>query len=274
MPTRQRHFLKTRWLLPLAVSVVTACSVLPKTLTIADLSHRSSAEQARDQYRNPQSTLQFFELSNNDTVVEIWPGSGWYTQILAPTLKQEGQLIAAHWPTDSPVGFFRRVRQQFDEKFLANPALYGEIEISLLEPPTHLKIAENNQADKVLTFRTVHNWMRNNQEQAVFNAAYQALKPGGVLGVVEHRAPESFSLQQMIDSGYVTESYVKLLAERAGFEFVAASEINANAKDNKHHPRGVWTLPPSLRLGEQNKAQYLAIGESDRMTLKFKKPQY
>jgi predicted methyltransferase len=164
------------------------------------------------------------------------------------------------------------MRQRFDQIFLAQPQRYGNILMTQLEPPSHTQLAADNSVDKVLTFRNVHNWMRNQQQQTVFNAAFAALKPGGIFGVVEHRAPEDFSLQQMIDSGYVSEAYVKQLAANAGFEFVAASEVNANPADDKQHPRGVWTLPPSLRLGEQDKARYLAIGESDRMTLKFRKP--
>ena len=242
-------------------------------LKVADLSHRTDSEQARDQFRHPQQTLEFFQLNNSDTVVEIWPGGGWYTQILAPALRENGQLIAAHWPKDSDVGFFRRLRAAFEDKFLVNPELYGEIKITELEPPKHLKLADNSSVDKVFTFRNVHNWMRNGQEQAVFDAAFAALKPGGIFGVVEHRAPESFNYQKMVQSGYVKESYVKQLAEKSGFEFVAGSEINANGKDDKNHPKGVWTLPPSLRLGDTDREKYLAIGESDRMTLKFRKPR-
>ena len=241
-------------------------------INAVDLSHRSQVDQARDQYRHPRQTLAFFELQPSDRVVEIWPGGGWYTQILAPLLKRDGQLIAAHWPHDSGVDFFRTMRQRFDQTFLAQPQRYGNIRITQLEPPSHTQLAADNSVDKVFTFRNVHNWMRNQQQQTVFNAAFAALKPGGILGVVEHRAPEDFSLQQMINSGYVSEAYVKQLAASAGFEFVAASEVNANPADDKQHPRGVWTLPPSLRLGELHKARYLAIGESDRMTLKFRKP--
>lgn len=264
--------LKTMATLLLAGAALTACNTVQQPLTFPEQSHRTEQEQQRDQFRHPQKTLHFFELTNSDTVVEIWPGGGWYTQILAPALKADGQLIAAHWPNDSQVGFFRRVRSQFDDKFLNNPALYGNIQIRLLEPPQHLTLADAGSVDKVLTFRNVHNWMRNQQEQAVFNSAFNALKPGGILGVVEHRAPDSFSYEQMVKSGYVSEAYVKQLAQKAGFVFAGASEINANSKDDKQHPRGVWTLPPSLRLGDVDKEKYLNIGESDRMTLKFRKP--
>ncbi|WP_419811748.1 class I SAM-dependent methyltransferase [Bacterioplanoides sp.] len=247
-------------------------NLVQKPLNIGDQSHRSEQQRQRDQFRHPAETLAFFEIKPSDTVVEIWPGGGWYSQILAPLLKDNGQLIAAHWPTDSKVGYFRRLRSEFESNFLSKPEQYGNIQITHLEPPKHLKMAEDSSADKVLTFRNVHNWMRNQQEQAVFNAAFKALKSGGILGVVEHRAPDSFSYDKMVQSGYVSEAYVKELAKKAGFELLASSEVNANAKDTKNHPKGVWTLPPSLRLGDVDKEKYLAIGESDRMTLKFIKP--
>lgn len=241
-------------------------------VTLTSQVHRSEQARARDEYRHPQQTLSFFELQPEHTVVEIWPGGGWYTEILAPYLRDHGQLIAAHWHPQSKVGFFKRLRNDFDNDFLTQPELYGDIQMSVLEPPQWLQLAPDASADRVLTFRNVHNWMRNEQEQAVFNAAFKALKPGGLLGVVEHRAPASFSHQQMIDSGYVSEEYVIKLAQKAGFVLAGKSELNANALDNKDHPKGVWTLPPSLRLGDDNQDHYLSIGESDRMTLKFKKP--
>jgi predicted methyltransferase len=246
--------------------------VQSSAVQLGDQSHRSAKARARDEYRHPQQTLGFFELQPQHIVVEIWPGGGWYTDILAPYLRDEGQLIAAHWHPQSDVGFFQRLRGQFEDNFLTQPELYGDIQMSVLEPPKHLKLAADNSVDRVFTFRNVHNWMRNEQEQAVFDAAYAALKPGGILGVVEHRAPVSFSREQMVETGYVSEAYVLTIAQQAGFELVDRSEINANARDDKNHPKGVWTLPPSLRLGEQDKDQYLAIGESDRMTLKFRKP--
>ena len=163
------------------------------------------------------------------------------------------------------------MRAKFENKVQNKPEVYSETILTSFEPPAVVGIAPEGTADRVLTFRNVHNWMRNDSEQAAFDAFFKALKPGGILGVVEHRAPESFNLQQMVDSGYVSEGYVKKLAQRAGFEFVASSEINANAKDNKNHPNGVWSLPPTLRGDEADQDKYVAIGESDRMTLKFRK---
>ena len=214
----------------------------------------------------------FFEVEPSHTVVELWPGGGWYTAILAPYLKQNGQLIAAHFPADSEISFFQKSRAAFNKRFLLQPELYGNIYVTELAPPQKLTIAQAGEADRVLTFRNVHNWMRNRQEQAVFDEAYRVLKQGGILGVVEHRAPDSFSREEMVETGYVTESYVTQLAINAGFVPDGHSEINANPKDTRNHAHGVWSLPPTLRGGDINRAEFLAIGESDRMTLKFRKP--
>lgn len=233
---------------------------------------RPEVETARDMYRHPAETLIFFEVEPEHTVVEIWPGAGWYTAILAPYLRQRGHLIAAHFPLDSDIPFFRKSRLAFQQRFLNDVDSYGHIEVTDLAPPEHLQIANAGEADRVLTFRNVHNWMRNNQEQAVFDAAYRALKPGGILGVVEHRAPPDFNQQQMIESGYVSVAYVTQLAINAGFEPAGQSEVNANPKDKRDHINGVWSLPPTLRGGEIDRDAFLDIGESDRMTLKFRKP--
>jgi predicted methyltransferase len=233
---------------------------------------RSEENKSRDQYRHPEQTLSFFELKADDVVVEIWPGKGWYTEVLAPLLS-DGSLYAAHFSEDSSVEYFRRSLAAFKQKLAADAEFYGNVTLSELDAPEKTEIAPEASADKVLTFRNVHNWMRSGSEQAVFNAMFKALKPGGLLGVVEHRAKAATDYDTMVTSGYVTEAYVKKLAETAGFEFVAASEVNANPKDTANHPKGVWTLPPSLRLGDEQKEHYLNIGESDRMTLKFKKPE-
>ena len=234
--------------------------------------HRASANIARDQFRHPYETLSFFDVREEHSVVEIWPGAGWYTEILAPMLAERGTFYAAHFNPQSKVKFFRSMRSRFEDKLATDAEHYQGVKLTSFEPPVLLDIAPADSADRVLTFRNVHNWMRNNSEQSAFNAFYKALKPGGILGVVEHRAPDDFSKQQMIDSGYVSENYVIALANKAGFELLDKSEINANPKDNKQHPNGVWSLPPTLRGGEENKADFVAIGESDRMTLKFRKP--
>jgi len=242
------------------------------TAIVIDNSVRPAADSARDRYRHPAETLAFFQLEPQHTVVEIWPGGGWYSRILAPYLQADGRYIAAHWAADSPVAFFRNSRAAFDQEFTQPEQPYGPVRVLILEPPRQNQLTADIQADRILTFRNVHNWMRNHQEQAIFDSMFAALRAGGILGVVEHRAPPGFNRDDMVKSGYVSESYVQQLAENAGFVLEARSEVNANTADSKDYPDGVWTLPPSLRLGETNKARYLAIGESDRMTLRFRKP--
>ncbi len=236
--------------------------------------HRSAEHKARDKYRHPLQTLEFFDVKSNMTVVEVWPGKdGWYTEILAPYLKDKGKLYAAHFSADTDVPYFSKGLQAFTEKMHQQPTLFGKVVLTALQPPGHLQIAPDGSADRVLTFRNVHNWMKNDQAAAVFNAMYKALKPGGILGVVEHRNVAGKPQDPKAVSGYVSEDYVIELARKAGFEFLAKSEINANSKDTKDYPEGVWTLPPALRLKDKDRTKYLAIGESDRMTLKFIKPQ-
>jgi len=237
--------------------------------------HRSEKNILRDQYRNPKDTLAFFGVSPDLTVVEIWPSSGWYAEILAPLLRDNGTYYAAGFSTKakrSPQWRKNKVKQ-LEEKFAKHPEVYDKVIVTGLSVPEDVVIAPKGSADTVLTFRNVHNWMKGKYAEGVFSAMYDALKPGGILGVVEHRAKEGTSLATMIKSGYVTETEVIRLAKQAGFALESRSEINANLKDTKDHPKGVWTLPPSLRLKDQDREKYLAIGESDRMTLKFIKPK-
>ena len=235
---------------------------------------RSAAHAMRDSYRHPYQTLMFFGLKPSDHVIEIWPGgAGWYTEILAPLLSQRGKLTVAHFRADSAVEYFARARKNFNEKLAKHPKIYNKLALSILQPPNDFKLAEPGSVDKVLTFRNIHNWMKSGHDNQVFDAMFAALKPGGMLGVVEHRAIVGTPLEAMINSGYVTEQYVKQLAERSGFKFVGSSDVNGNIKDSTLHAKGVWTLPPSLRLGDYQREQYRAIGESDRMTLKFIKPK-
>jgi len=232
--------------------------------------NRTASYVERDKFRNPEATLRFFEVRPDSVVVEIWPGGGWYTEILAPLLKSNGKLYAAHFPDMEKPPFFKMARNRFLEK-MSSSDIYSNVEITGLFPPAHNDMAPANSADIVLTFRSVHNWIKPGISDNIMNSAYKALKPGGILGVVEHRAKPGTSLEDMISSGYVTEDYVKEIAAKAGFTYVGSSEVNANAEDTKDHPEGVWTLPPSLRLKDQDKDKYLAIGETDRMTLKFVK---
>lgn len=233
---------------------------------------RSPAYVERDVYRHPRKTLEFFNVEPTSTVVEIWPGGGWYTEILAPLLKDNGKFYAAHFNADSDIAYFKKSRASYSEKLASNTQAYGQVMVTELMPPNHVVIAPAASVDVVVTFRNVHNWMKAGNESAILSAIYASLKPGGVLGIVEHRAKPGTDEQTMINSGYVTESRVKEMVASAGFEFVASAEINANPKDTADYPKGVWTLPPSLRLGEQDREKYIAIGESDRMTLKFIKP--
>ena len=237
--------------------------------------HRNAKNVARDVYRHPKETLLFFGLEANMTVVEIWPGGGWYTEILAPVLRDNGKLYAASLALQSKAtpDIRREIGREYLKKLAQHPEIYDRITLTELQAPEYTAIAPRGSADIVLTFRNVHNWAKDGNADAMFKVFYDVLEPGGILGVTDHRAKPGTPLQDMIRSGYVTEDYVIKLAQRAGFRLAAKSEINANPKDTKDHPKGVWTLPPTLRLGDQDREKYLAIGESDRMTLKFVKPK-
>ena len=236
-------------------------------------SHRSAANVARDVYRHPLETLHFFELQPDMTIVEIWPGAeGWYTEILAPLVRKKGKLYAAHFSAKSDIPFYTSSLDSFKKKLAAHPHIYNRVKLTTLQPPDQLDIAPAESVDRVLTFRNVHNWMKNGHDRLVFEAMFRALKPGGILGVVEHRGIPDKIQDPAATSGYVTEAYVISLAEKTGFETIGRSEINGNPKDTKNYPEGVWTLPPTLRLQKLDQDKYLNIGESDRMTLKFRKP--
>jgi predicted methyltransferase len=225
---------------------------------------RRSEDVARDKYRHPIETLSFFGLKPDMTVVEIWPGGGWYTDILAPYLHDHGKLYAAVSKGENAA--------EYEKKLADDPARFGKVTVTNLDPPDKMQIAPPGSADMVVTFRNVHNWMRGGNGAAVFKAMYTALKGGGILGIEEHRGEPSKPQDPKAASGYVREDYVITLAEEAGFILAGKSDINANPKDTKDYAQGVWTLPPTFRLGDTDKAKYLAIGESDRMTLKFIKP--
>ena len=234
--------------------------------------HRAEADTARDKYRHPLETLSFFGVKDNMKVVEMWPDGGWYTDILAPFLKERGIYYAAGFDSQASVEFMRNGAQKYKAKLDAKPDLFGKVKTTVFYAPEKTDIAPEGSADMVLTFRNVHNWMADGQAEAAFKAMFRALKPGGVLGVVEHRANPTVPQDPKAASGYVREDTVIKFAEDAGFKFVGKSEINANPKDTKDYAQGVWTLPPVLRLKDVDKEKYLAIGESDRMTLKFTKP--
>jgi predicted methyltransferase len=234
--------------------------------------HRSDANKARDAYRHPKETLTFFGLRKDMTVVELWPGSGgWYTEVLAPVLKDQGKLYAAHVdPVDAPQGG-RDGLTKYQAKLAANPDLYGKVTVTTLWNKG-ADIAPPGSADMVVTFRNIHNWMGREWAPQAFAAAYKALKPGGVFGVEEHRGNPAVAQDPKAASGYVNEDYAIKMIEAAGFKLVDRSEINANPKDTKDYEKGVWTLPPNFTMGDVDRAKYAAIGESDRFTLKFVKP--
>lgn len=247
--------------------------VTAKTLTQwAEGEHRSESNRARNESRNPVETLEFFGLTAGMTVIEILPSRGWYTEIIAPYLRDHGKYYAAHFSPNASLSYMAPNLRNFEEKISADTDLYGKITVRHLNPPNEVAIAPPASADMALTFRNVHNWIMAGQEHEYFAAFYTALKPGGLLGVVEHRAKPDAGMDVMRTSGYVTEAYVKEVAAAAGFEFVGSSELNTNPKDPTVHPEGVWTLPPNYRMGDVDRNKYTAIGESDRMTLKFVKP--
>lgn len=237
--------------------------------------HRSAEAKARDEYRHPQQTLRFFGIQSDMKVVEIWPGGGWYADILAPMLKEKGEYVAAHFYVDEDSHeYYKKALAGFKEKVKSHPP-YANVAITAFHPVKALQITEPGSADVVLTFRNLHNWYMREGEAGLdnaFGAFFNALKSGGVLGIVEHEMPETGTDEAMEKSGYMKRSLVLAAARKAGFELEASSAVNANEMDNAEHPNGVWTLPPTLALGEQDQDKYLSIGESNRMTLKFVKP--
>lgn len=235
---------------------------------------RTPASVARDVWRHPYETLTFFGIRPDMTVVELSPGGGWYTEILAPYLKPRGQLVVAGDDPESTVGYFQRSAARMEQRHKANPDLYGKVQVAVFAPPSKMQFATPGSADMVLTFRNVHNWAAQGDAvvTAAFRSVHTALKPGGVFGVVDHRLPAAREQDAKASSGYVHQAYVVRLAEAAGFRLAAASEVNANPKDTADHPGGVWALPPTYGNKDKDRARFEAIGESDRFTLKFVKP--
>jgi predicted methyltransferase len=238
--------------------------------------HRSAANKARDRYRHPKETLEFFGLRRDMTVIEIWPGGGWYTDILAPVLKSRGKLYAAQYSANTSFGYQRQEMDALRAKVARAPDVYGEIMLTELGFPDELDIAPRESADLIVTFRNVHNWFDPNYgrdaNRLAFVAMFDALKPGGTLGIVDHRWSDPKTEDREAANGYLSEERTIEYAEAAGFAFAGRSDVNRNPRDMHDHPNGVWTLPPDLSLGERDRQKYLEIGESDRFTLKFVKP--
>ena len=233
--------------------------------------HRSQEHRARDVYRHPKDTLLFFGVQPEMTVVEVWPGAGWYTEVLAPLLRERGKLYAAHLDPASSE-YAKNTVDAFKARLTARPDLYDKVVLTTLAaPPAKNELAPPDSADAVLTFRNLHNWMMFGWERAAFEAMHAALKPGGVLGVVEHRGDPQLPQDPKAASGYVNEQYAIDLIESVGFRLVARSNVNANPLDTKDYEKGVWTLPPGYAAGDADRSRYTQIGESDRFTLKFVK---
>jgi predicted methyltransferase len=274
-----------RWAIGAGVPALAACALLAggcatyssRQATAQSLDRilagdqRTDADRARDRYRHPKATLLFFGIRPQMSVLEVWPEPGWYTEVLAPLLRGPGHYYAGVIEPDPKSPYIAQRLEAFRDKLAARPELYAQASVvtfkldgSDVVPPGTL--------DMVLTFRNIHNWMARDEAAQAFASMYKALKPGGVLGVCEHRGNPAVPQDPKAKSGYVNEDYAIKLIEAQGFRLVAKSEVNANPKDTKDYEQGVWTLPPTYRLGDKDRDKYAAIGESDRFTLKFVKP--
>jgi predicted methyltransferase len=281
-----------RWTCLIAMMVVTGCAAsgakptattertshVSRSTTLQDLDRilagdwRTEENRARDVYRHPKETLLFFGLRPDMKVVEVWPGNGWYTEVIAPLVSKQGKYYAAQYLPDPQSKYITDTLDTYKAKLQMRSDLYGKVEVTGIGP-TGGEIAPPDSVDMVVTFRNIHNWMGRDWAPQAFAAMYRALKPGGTLGVVEHRGNPATPQDPKAKSGYVNEDYAVKLIESAGFKLVAKSELNANPKDTKDYEQGVWTLPPTYRLGDKDREKYAAIGESDRFTLKFVKPK-
>ena len=254
-----------------AATPQTSGAALKKLQDVVNGDHRTPEQKARDQYRHPVETLAFFGIQPNMTVVELWPFGGWYTSILAPYVKGSGKFYAAAMDPASDKPGDIKYNGELKKLLDSRPDLYSEVQWSVLAPGK-FQIAPDGTADLVVTFRNIHNWAWQGMDKDVFAAAFRALKPGGVLGVEEHRNADPNYEPKVRGNAYVGEDYAVKLIESVGFKLAGRSDINHNPKDTKDYPKGVWTLPPNYAEGDKDRARYAAIGESDRFTLKFVKP--
>lgn len=240
--------------------------------------YRSVENKARDKYRRPVETLSFFGLKPDMAVLEVWPARGWYTEILAPYLKEKGSLTIANFRQndgsleDDRKIFWARLAAKLKQDIQKHTEHFGVVQVEEFDPPGLMQLRQVNQFDMVLSFRNSHIWNEEGYLLDVYRALFDMLKPGGTLGLVEHRSSRLSEISSRAGEGYLDEYYVIAVAQQAGFILADRSEINANPKDTKDYPKGVYALPPTLAMGALDKARYLAIGESDRMTLKFTKP--
>jgi predicted methyltransferase len=261
-----------------AAVLLAACAAQSSRQTTAEAltgilagEHRSAENRARDRYRRPKETLLFFGIRPEMSVLEVWPEPGWYTEVIAPLLRDKGHYYAGVIGADPESKYISERLAKYQEKLAARTDLYGHVSVVTF-PENGGDAVPPGSVDMVLTFRNIHNWMSRGVAEQALTTMYRALKPGGVLGVVEHRGNPATPQDPKAKSGYVNEDYAIKLIEARGFRLVAKSEVNANPRDTKDYEQGVWTLPPSFRLGEKDHDKYAAIGESDRFTLRFVKP--
>lgn len=261
---------------------LSADEIQARVQAVLDDDHRADENRERDRFRNPAETLAFFGWQPDMEIGEIWPAGGWYTEILSPLTREQGVYFAAGFSmtADRTPQWRKDYQKQFAEKLEADPEVYDHVVMTGLSIPERPTFAPPGSLDMVLTFRNVHNWVNGDYAPAMFDAMYRALKPGGVLGLVEHRAAPGTPRENVPDEGYMTEAHVIELAEGAGFALEEKSEINANPDDTHDHPEGVWSLPPSYRgcrgmseaEAQECVERFRPIGESDRMTMRFRKP--
>jgi predicted methyltransferase len=235
-------------------------------------SQRPAENSARDRYRHPKDTLLFFGIRPEMTVLEVWPEPGWYTEIIAPLVRERGKYYAAVIAPDPQSKYVTARLSDYQQKLASKPDVYGAVAVVTF-PSDGGDVVPPGSLDMAVTFRNIHNWMAEDSASQAFATLYKALKPGGVLGVVEHRGNPAIAQDPKAKNGYVNEDYAIRLIEGQGFRLVGESQVNANPKDTKDYEQGVWTLPPTYRLGEQDRRKYADIGESDRFTLKFVKPK-
>lgn len=279
----------------LALCALALCSLPALPLIASDLSieakieqsmlgpHRAQSNKDRNRYRHPVGTLSFMGLKDGMTVMEIWPGAGWYSEILAPVLRYNGQFIVAAYDVDVPdqPDYRYRLQSELLSKFSASPELYDQVVVTGFSPPESASLGAADSLDMILTFRNTHGWISGGLSETIYAEFARVLKPGGILGVVQHRAIAGSDPQASAETGYVSEQAIIALARTAGLYLEARSELNANPMDTQDHAEGVWTLPPSLAMCREIEDEaemaacnekYQAIGESDRMTLRFRKP--